>query len=84
MVDARPRITELASDGITWVHHLAPTTEEAQELAARFGWHPLDIEDVLSRRQRPKVDLYTGDEKARAATSSPSSTSRSTTRPSAA
>ncbi len=62
LVDARPRITELASDGITWVHHLAPTTEEAQELAARFGWHPLDIEDVLSRRQRPKVDLYTGDE----------------------
>ena len=61
-VDARPRITELASDGITWVHHLAPTTEEAQGLAARFGWHPLDIEDVLSRRQRPKVDLYTGDE----------------------
>ena len=27
-------------------------------LAERFGWHPLDLEDVLSRRQRPKVDEY--------------------------
>jgi magnesium transporter len=27
-------------------------------LAERFGWHPLDVEDVLSRRQRPKVDEY--------------------------
>src|SRR4029079_18917154 len=23
-----------------------------------FGWHPLDLEDVLSKRQRPKVDEY--------------------------
>jgi magnesium transporter len=58
-VDTRPRIVELASDGVTWIHVLAPTTEEAQELAGRFGWHPLDVEDVLSRRQRPKVDVYT-------------------------
>jgi magnesium transporter len=28
------------------------------ELAERFGWHPLDVEDVLSRRQRPKIDDY--------------------------
>jgi magnesium transporter len=27
-------------------------------LAERFGWHPLDVEDVLSKRQRPKVDEY--------------------------
>ena len=27
-------------------------------LADRFGWHPLDLEDVLSRRQRPKIDEY--------------------------
>jgi len=30
-------------------------------LQERFGWHPLDIEDVLSRRQRPKIDEYTED-----------------------
>jgi magnesium transporter len=59
VADTRPRITELHSEGLTWVHLLAPTTEEAQQLAARFGWHPLDVEDVLSRRQRPKIDVYT-------------------------
>jgi magnesium transporter len=30
-------------------------------LRARFGWHPLDVEDVLSKRQRPKVDDYVDD-----------------------
>jgi len=58
VADTRPRVTELHSEGLTWVHCLAPTTEEAQQLAARFGWHPLDVEDVLSRRQRPKIDVY--------------------------
>jgi magnesium transporter len=40
------------------VHLDAPTLEEASLLAERYGWHPLDLEDVLSRRQRPKVDEY--------------------------
>ena len=53
---------ELRAGGVTWVHLLAPTTAEAQLLAGRFGWHPLDVEDVLSRRQRPKVDVYDGDD----------------------
>jgi magnesium transporter len=62
VADPRPRITELHGEGVTWIHLLAPTTDEAQQLANRFGWHPLDVEDVLSRRQRPKVDVYEGDE----------------------
>jgi magnesium transporter len=53
-----PRLGELHAEGLTWVHLDAPTLEEAQELAGRFGWHPLDVEDVLSKRQRPKVDDY--------------------------
>ena len=40
------------------MHLDAPTLEEASLLAERYGWHPLDLEDVLSRRQRPKVDEY--------------------------
>jgi magnesium transporter len=59
--DAPRRIAELYSDGVTWIHLESPTQAEAQELAARFGWHPLDVEDVLSRRQRPKVDVYSGE-----------------------
>ena len=61
----RPGPAELNAAGVTWVHLLGPTTEEAQQLATRFGWHPLDVEDVLSRRQRPKVDVYAGDDAGR-------------------
>jgi magnesium transporter len=49
---------ELEANGLTWVHLDSPTKEEATALAERFGWHPLDVEDVLSKRQRPKVDEY--------------------------
>src|SRR5436305_1429135 len=50
---------ELTAAGLTWIHLDSPTLERAQELAERFGWHPLDVEDVMSKRQRPKVDDYT-------------------------
>ncbi len=62
---SRPGPAELSASGVTWVHLQGPTTEEAQQLATRFGWHPLDVEDVLSRRQRPKVDVYAGDDAGR-------------------
>jgi magnesium transporter len=62
LAEQQPRITEVQADGLTWVHVRTPTSEEAQSLAGRFGWHPLDVEDVLSRRQRPKVDVYDEDE----------------------
>ncbi|HZP73398.1 MAG TPA: magnesium transporter CorA family protein, partial [Gaiellaceae bacterium] len=53
-----PRVQELAANGLTWIHLDAPTQEEAELLQQRFGWHPLDLEDVLSKRQRPKIDEY--------------------------
>jgi magnesium transporter len=49
---------ELEAAGLTWIHLDRPTLDHAQGLAARFGWHPLDVEDVMSKRQRPKVDDY--------------------------
>jgi magnesium transporter len=55
---AEARIAELTADGLTWIHLTSPTAEEAGELAERYGWHALDLEDVLSKRQRPKVDEY--------------------------
>src|SRR5437660_7984641 len=61
-VTARPRTpAELSTAGVTWIHLDAPTKDVAEELAERFGWHPLDVEDVLSKRQRPKVDDYVDD-----------------------
>jgi len=56
--EPRSRLAELHYDGLTWIHLDAPRPEEALALAQRFDWHALDIEDVLSRRQRPKVDDY--------------------------
>jgi magnesium transporter len=53
-----PRLAEQSAHGLTWIHLDTPTAEEATQLAERYGWHPLDIEDVLSKRQRPKIDEY--------------------------
>jgi magnesium transporter len=56
----RPRVepAELQAAGLTWIHLTAPDTFNAGLLAERFGWHELDIEDIMSKRQRPKVDDY--------------------------
>ena len=55
---AERRPLELSAGGLTWVHLDHPDTETANALAERFGWHALDVEDVLSKRQRPKIDEY--------------------------
>ncbi len=53
-----PQVSELTAQGLTWVNVVSPDLETAQMLAERFGWHPLDVEDIVSKRQRPKVDDY--------------------------
>jgi magnesium transporter len=62
-IGARPRAepAQLTANGLTWIHLDAPDHETVARLAATFGWHPLDVEDVLSKRQRPKVDDYVED-----------------------
>src|SRR6187431_3571499 len=56
-----PVVHELTASGLTWVNVVSPDVETAQTLAVRFGWHPLDVEDIVSKRQRPKVDDYEDD-----------------------
>ena len=58
---AAPVVHELTASGLTWINVVSPDVETAQSLAERFGWHPLDVEDVVSKRQRPKVDDYEDD-----------------------
>lgn len=55
---AEPRLSELTANGLTWINLMQPDEASAEALAQRFGWHELDIEDVLSKRQRSKVDEY--------------------------
>jgi magnesium transporter len=56
-----PVVHELSASDLTWINVVSPDVETAQVLAERFGWHPLDVEDVVSKRQRPKVDAYEDD-----------------------
>src|SRR3712207_2547635 len=53
-----PQIHEVEAHGLTWVHLDRVDVRAVEELAARFGWHELDLEDVMSKRQRPKIDEY--------------------------
>jgi magnesium transporter len=61
VVRPAPLVHELSASGLTWVNVVSPDVETAQVLAERFGWHPLDVEDLVSKRQRPKVDDYEDD-----------------------
>jgi magnesium transporter len=57
-----PRVAELSANGLTWIHLKPPIDPETvNTFRERFGWHPLDVEDVLSKRQRPKIDDYVED-----------------------
>ena len=48
-------ITELK---LTWFYIEKPTSNEVAFLAQHFHFHPLDLDDILSRIQRPKIDEY--------------------------
>src|SRR3954462_300777 len=54
----RTEPAEVEAAGLTWVHLDRPDEAAVSALAERFGWHELDVEDVLSKRQRPKIDEY--------------------------
>jgi len=43
---------------LTWVNIEHPTEKETEYLAQNYPFHPLDLDDCLSRIQRPKVDEY--------------------------
>jgi magnesium transporter len=49
---------EVAATGLRWIHVERPRSIDSEWLLSEFGFHPLDIEDVFSRNQRPKLDVY--------------------------
>jgi magnesium transporter len=55
---AEPRIAVLEDAGLRWVQIESPGAAEVAWLDAEYPFHELDLEDVRSRRQRPKVDDY--------------------------
>jgi magnesium transporter len=54
----QPRIERLSYEGLRWIQIDEPTALERAWLVEHFDFHPLDIEDVMSRNQRPKIDEY--------------------------
>ena len=44
--------------GLTWIDIEPPTEKETKYLAQNYPFHPLDLDDTLSRKQRPKIDEY--------------------------
>jgi magnesium transporter len=53
-----PQVAELEFGGLRWLNIEEPTAIETAWLAQHFDFHELDLEDVLSTRQRPKIDEY--------------------------
>src|SRR3954447_8034322 len=53
-----PSVEQIDSAGLRWVNIERPGALERAWLEENFSFHALDLEDVLSRNQRPKIDVY--------------------------
>jgi len=51
-------VESLTRSNLTWVNIEGPTEQETEYLAQNYHFHPLDLDDCLSRIQRPKIDEY--------------------------
>lgn len=53
-----PRVEMIEAATLRWINIDEPRLADRQWLLETFGFHPLDLEDVASHNQRPKVDVY--------------------------
>jgi magnesium transporter len=56
--EPKPQVETITAEGLRWVNIESPSPLECAWLEEQFGFHALDLEDVLSRNQRPKIDEY--------------------------
>jgi magnesium transporter len=56
--ERKPNVEVVEAAGLRWVNIERPTPLEWGWLQEHFDFHALDLEDVLSRNQRPKIDEY--------------------------
>lgn len=57
--DARQLNIQTITHGkLTWVNIERPTETEIEYLRQNYEFHPLDLDDCLSKIQRPKIDEY--------------------------
>ena len=62
LVRANSQQRQVEHSGLTWLDMLHPTVAQVAYLRERFSFDPLTLEDVLSKIQRPKLDVYAADE----------------------
>jgi magnesium transporter len=55
---ADPHSLDMAQGEFAWIGMVEPDEEELRVLQARFGLHPLAVEDALKAHQIPKVEVY--------------------------
>jgi magnesium transporter len=53
-----PRVEIVEAEGLRWINIERPRPIDRTWLEEHFEFHPLDMEDVFSRNQRPKIDEY--------------------------
>ncbi|MFN8217958.1 MAG: magnesium transporter CorA family protein [Solirubrobacterales bacterium] len=53
-----PNVEQIDGSGLRWINIERPGSLERTWLEEHFDFHALDLEDVLSRNQRPKIDVY--------------------------
>jgi magnesium transporter len=53
-----PNVEQIDGSGLRWINIERPGSLERAWLEEHFEFHALDLEDVLSRNQRPKIDVY--------------------------
>jgi magnesium transporter len=51
-------LESIKHNNLMWINIEPPTEHETQYLAQNYPFHPLDLDDCLSRIQRPKIDEY--------------------------
>jgi magnesium transporter len=51
-------VAVLSHGHVTWVNIEKPTAQDMEYLRQHYPFHPLDLEDCLSRIERPKIDEY--------------------------
>ena len=51
-------IQSITEGKLTWVYIEKPSVAEVEFLKQHFKFHPLNLDDIVSRIQRPKIDEY--------------------------
>jgi magnesium transporter len=59
-LESSSRIESITWENFTWVNITSPTQHEIDWLTEKYQFHPLTLDDCLSRKQISKLDVYPG------------------------